>query len=176
MFPNCHLNTRGVGRIWDSYANQRGSRGLHNCREFLLLPECFDDAFKNYFSKIIRQIKGNAVYLLLDRKRFFDMCSYFLQANQTRIRQRIINQNACDVTAVLTNSHLNTTIDQWYFITLHNARSLRHYIYALNINTWMQPTSAVILFRSLVIFVASFYLYFCDRLYCKRPCISRIHR
>ena len=112
MFPNCHLNTRGVVRIWDSYANQRGSRGLHNCREFLLLPECFDDAFKNYFSKIIRQIKGNAVYLLLDRKRFSLYAPYFLPTNRNVHLQHTTNQNSYDVTTVFTYSNLNIPTDQ----------------------------------------------------------------
>jgi len=56
------------------------------------------------------------------------MCSYFLPANQNTLT----NQNASDVTAVFTYSHLSTTIDQCksacypsyldiILVTLHNA-------------------------------------------------------
>ena len=34
VFAQPDINTRLVGRIRDSYANPRRSRGLHNCREF----------------------------------------------------------------------------------------------------------------------------------------------
>jgi len=69
-------------------------------------------AFINYFSKIIRQIKENAVYLLLDRKRFSLYAPYFLPTNRNVHLQHTTNQNSYDVKTVFTYSNLNIPTDQ----------------------------------------------------------------
>ena len=60
------------------------------------------------FSKIIRQMKENAVYLFLIEMDFLYTCNHNAQLtthNQTR--------HSCDITTMITHSYLNTPIDQW---------------------------------------------------------------
>ena len=70
MYTEPHLNTRGVGRIRDSYANPRRGRGFVCITGEKKHGKKSSIAFIKYFMKIIRQMKENAVYLPLDRNRF----------------------------------------------------------------------------------------------------------
>ena len=79
MYTYSHLNTRGVGRISDSYTNPRRSRGFAQLSRILptktkkkkeTRKKKSSFAFIEYFSKKNRQIRENAVYLLLDQNRF----------------------------------------------------------------------------------------------------------
>ena len=61
---------------WENSRQLYKPEGLDNCWEFFQLEEKKNtekkvlDCFNKYFSKIIRQISENAVYLLLDQNRF----------------------------------------------------------------------------------------------------------
>ena len=78
MYTYSHLNTRGVGRIRDSYTNPRRSRGFAQLSRILPTKtkkkrnaeKKSSFAFIEYFLKKNRQIRENAVYLLLDQNRF----------------------------------------------------------------------------------------------------------
>ena len=83
-------------------------------------------AFIKYFWKIVRQMKENAVYLLLDRNRFSWYALIFLTI-KTRTWQHITNQNSCDVTTVFTYSHLNTPLDQWEHAYYPNPKNNKSY-------------------------------------------------
>lgn len=118
---------------------QNTVKGLHNCQKFfqLLLLCCFI----THFSKIIRQIKENFIYFLIEIY-FPDTLSYFLSPNQFWLSHNqfwlvmciwphITNQNSCVVTTVFTYSDVNMPIDQWesvyypnYFIIM--TRSAYH--------------------------------------------------
>ena len=54
----------------------------------------------------------NAVYLLLDRKRFSLYAPYFLPTNRNVHLQHTTNQNSYDMTTVFTYSNLNIPTDQ----------------------------------------------------------------
>ena len=96
--------------------------GFHNCREFSQLPiACLDEAWKKksfiafikYLSKIIQQMKENAVFWLFIETDFLDTRSYFLPTNQNA-RLKIHNQSKfvwCH--SCVPYSHLNKGIDQW---------------------------------------------------------------
>ena len=78
MYTYSHLNTMGVGKIRDSYTNPRRSRGFAQLSRILPTKTKKKEtrkkkssfAFIEYFSKKNRQIRENAVYLLLDQNRF----------------------------------------------------------------------------------------------------------
>ena len=81
MYTYSHLNTRGVGRIRDSHTNPRRSRGFAQLSRILPTKtekkketrkkKSYKSPFIEYFSKKKnRQIRENAVYLLLDQNRF----------------------------------------------------------------------------------------------------------
>ena len=70
---------------------------LHYCREFCQPLEClyqamqtqgkkFSNAFIKYFSKLIRQMKSNSVYLLLGPKRFsqYTLQTIIFPTNQSK--------------------------------------------------------------------------------------------
>ena len=46
MFALPDTNTRGVGRIQDTYATQDELEGLHNCREFSQPLKCLYQAMQ----------------------------------------------------------------------------------------------------------------------------------
>ena len=50
VFTYRHLNTRGVVRIRDSYANPRRSPGLHNCRKFFFIKSVTPSLISLHFT------------------------------------------------------------------------------------------------------------------------------
>ena len=98
VFAQPDINTRGVGRIRDSYANPRRSRGFCITVENSPNPSSvyirlckhrkkFSIAFIKYFPKLIRQLKGILFVDFLIQKEFLN----------TRSRQSsflLTNQNA----------------------------------------------------------------------------------
>ena len=97
VFAQPDINTRGVGRIRDSYANPRRSRGFCITVENSPNPSSvyirlckhrkkFSIAFIKYFSKLIRQMKGNFVYQLLDPIRFsqYTLQTILFPTNQSK--------------------------------------------------------------------------------------------
>ena len=65
------------------------------------------------FSKIIRQMKENAVYLFMIEMDFLYTCTYFLPANHNaHLTTHNQARYSCDITTVFTHSYLNTPIDQ----------------------------------------------------------------
>lgn len=115
---------QGVGRIQDSSAKARCSRGFAWLPRILSTPQMFRWGYVNTeesfcFCKIFLENnptnEGKKLMLFiffLIEIDFLHVCSYFLPANQNTHLKHTINQNS-SVTSVSTYCHLNTPVDQW---------------------------------------------------------------